>query len=97
MPGETSNEVSGVVHGPSIQTRQVRGDVHIHQPPMPPLTALGDLAHRAERPGEARTRYTQAQQILSGTGSAGQPRISERLARLDQPPALNRTATSTST
>lgn len=59
------------------------------------LTALGDLAHRAGRPDEARTRYTQAQQILSGTGSAGQPRITERLTRLDQPPALNRTATST--
>ena len=59
------------------------------------LTALGDLAHRAGRQDEARTHYTQAQQILSGTGSAGQPRISERLARLDQPPALNRTATST--
>lgn len=36
MPGETSNEVSGVVHGPSIQARQICGDVHIHQPPVPP-------------------------------------------------------------
>ena len=35
MPGETSNGVSGVVHGPSVQARQILGDVHIHQPPVP--------------------------------------------------------------
>jgi len=49
------------------------------------LTALGDLAHSAGRPGEARTRYTQAQHVLADTGSTGQSRISERLARLDAP------------
>ncbi|MGH3244879.1 MAG: tetratricopeptide repeat protein [Trebonia sp.] len=54
------------------------------------LTALGDLAHSAGRPDEARTRYTQAQHVLADTGSAGQSRISGCLARLDQPPALNR-------
>lgn len=42
VPGETSNEVSGVVHGPSIQARQICGDVHIHQPPaLPPGLLLG--------------------------------------------------------
>lgn len=40
MPGETSNEVSGVVHGPSVQARQIRGDVHIHQPLVPPPCQL---------------------------------------------------------
>jgi tetratricopeptide (TPR) repeat protein len=59
------------------------------------LTALGDLANSTGWPDEARTRYTQAQHVLADTGSTGQSRINERLARLDQPPALNRTATST--
>jgi tetratricopeptide (TPR) repeat protein len=27
----TSNEVGGVIYGPSIQAREIRGDVHIHQ------------------------------------------------------------------
>jgi tetratricopeptide (TPR) repeat protein len=37
----TSNEVGGVVHGPSVQARDIRGDVHIHQPTAPPrLTSL---------------------------------------------------------
>lgn len=40
MPGETSNEVSGVIHGPSVQARQICGDVHIHQPPVPPPAPL---------------------------------------------------------
>jgi tetratricopeptide (TPR) repeat protein len=59
------------------------------------LTALGDLANSTGRPDEARTRYTQAQHVLADTGSTGQSRINERLARLDQPPAPSRTATST--
>jgi tetratricopeptide (TPR) repeat protein len=49
------------------------------------LTALGDLARSAGRPDEARACYTQAQHVLAGAGSTGQPRISERLARLGQP------------
>ena len=49
------------------------------------LTALGDLAHSTGRPDEARACYTQAQHVLAGAGSTGQPRISERLARLGQP------------
>jgi tetratricopeptide (TPR) repeat protein len=32
----TSNELGGVVEGPSIQAREIRGDVHIHQPPSMP-------------------------------------------------------------
>jgi len=40
VPGETSNEVSGVVHGPSVQARQISGDVHIHQPALPPQGPL---------------------------------------------------------
>src|ERR1700757_5137020 len=28
----TSNEVGGVVYGPSVQAREIHGDVHIHQP-----------------------------------------------------------------
>jgi tetratricopeptide (TPR) repeat protein len=48
------------------------------------LTALGDLARSVGRPDEARACYTQAQHVLAGVGSPGQPRISERLARLDQ-------------
>jgi len=41
----TSNEFSGVVHGPSIQARQIRGDVHIHQPPLPPPGPLPPPFH----------------------------------------------------
>lgn len=32
VPAGTSNELGGVVYGPSIQAREIRGDVHFHQP-----------------------------------------------------------------
>jgi tetratricopeptide (TPR) repeat protein len=47
MPTGTSNEVGGIVFGPSVQARDIRGDVHIHQPaaaprpnPLPPPSQL---------------------------------------------------------
>jgi tetratricopeptide (TPR) repeat protein len=47
LSAENSNEVGGVVYGPSIQARDIRGDVHIHQPadalrrtPLPPPNQL---------------------------------------------------------
>jgi tetratricopeptide (TPR) repeat protein len=49
------------------------------------LTALGDLARSTGRQDEARTRYTHALRVLADTGSPGQARVSELLARLDQP------------
>lgn len=36
VPAGTSNEVGGVVYGPSVQARDIRGDVHIHQPASTP-------------------------------------------------------------
>jgi tetratricopeptide (TPR) repeat protein len=49
------------------------------------LAALGDLASHAGRRDEARTRYAEAQRVLAGTGSPEEARVSEHLARLDQP------------
>jgi tetratricopeptide (TPR) repeat protein len=40
MSSGTSNEVGGVVYGPSIQAREIRGDVHIHQPAAAPRRNL---------------------------------------------------------
>jgi tetratricopeptide (TPR) repeat protein len=37
---ETSNGVSGVVYGPSVQARQIGGGVHIHPPALPPRSPL---------------------------------------------------------
>jgi hypothetical protein len=57
VPGETSNEVSGVVHGPSVQARQVSGDVHIHQPAAPPPRLLPP-------PGPLTDRYAERREML---------------------------------
>jgi hypothetical protein len=46
VPGGTSNKASGVVHGLSVQARQIRGDVHTRQPSVPlpgPLPPPGQL------------------------------------------------------
>jgi tetratricopeptide (TPR) repeat protein len=47
VPAGTSNELGGTVDGPSIQAREIRGDVHIYQPAtthqrnlLPPPTQL---------------------------------------------------------
>ena len=49
------------------------------------LVALGDLAGRAGRRDEARTRYTEAQRVLVSLGSPEETRVRDRLTRLDQP------------
>jgi tetratricopeptide (TPR) repeat protein len=50
------------------------------------LVALGDLASRAGRLDEARTRYTEAQRVLVSLGSTDEEaRVRKRLARLDEP------------
>ena len=46
------------------------------------LMALGSLAERAGRPGEARLHYAAAQEILVRMGSRRVARVRERLARL---------------
>jgi tetratricopeptide (TPR) repeat protein len=49
------------------------------------LVALGDLASRAGRRDEARTRHAEAQRVLASTGSPKEARVTEHLARPDQP------------
>jgi tetratricopeptide (TPR) repeat protein len=49
------------------------------------LVALGDLAGRAGRSDEARTRYAEAQRVLVSLGSPEEARIRDRLAELDRP------------
>jgi tetratricopeptide (TPR) repeat protein len=46
------------------------------------LAALGDLAHVSGQLDVARSHYSQAQQVLTGCGSPGQPQLGERIARL---------------
>lgn len=36
VSGGTSNEVGGIVYGSAVQAREIRGDVHIHQPAAAP-------------------------------------------------------------
>lgn len=49
------------------------------------LAALGDLASRAGQWDEARTRYAEAQRVLVSAGAPEEPRIRERLIRLNEP------------
>lgn len=49
------------------------------------LVALGDLASRAGRSAEARTRYAEAQRVFVSLGSPEEARVRERLARLEPP------------
>jgi tetratricopeptide (TPR) repeat protein len=49
------------------------------------LVALGDLADRAGRREEARTRYAEAQRVLVSIGLPEGTRVRERLAQLDAP------------
>jgi hypothetical protein len=44
-PVESTNEMSGVVHGPLVQAGVIQGDVHVHSAPPVPTTgdALTDL------------------------------------------------------
>jgi tetratricopeptide (TPR) repeat protein len=51
------------------------------------LLALGGLAVRAGRPGEARDRYADARQILISVGSPRLAEVTGILTRLDQPDA----------
>lgn len=82
MPGETSNEVSGVVHGPSVQARQIRGDMHIHQPPLPP----GPLPPPCQLPplGLLLSRHADLQAMDAARGS--------RLIVVCGPPGAGKTA-----
>jgi tetratricopeptide (TPR) repeat protein len=68
MPGETSNEVSGVVHGPSVQARQISGGVHIHQPTLPPSAPLPPPA-QLPPPGLLVDRDTDRQAMDAARGS----------------------------
>jgi hypothetical protein len=82
-PGETLNEVSGVIHGPSIQARQICGDVHIHQPPVPPPGPLPPPC-QLPPPGLLLGRDADLQAMDAARGS--------RLIVICGPPGVGKTA-----
>jgi hypothetical protein len=50
------NDIGGTVHGPSVQARDIQGDVHVHQvapaPPSRPTRRLASCRRgSARRPG----------------------------------------------
>ena len=75
----TSNEVGGVIYGPSIQAREIRGDVHIHQPaatpqrtPLPPPSQLPPPSPLTGRDADLRAMdAARSSRVILITGQPG--------------------------
>jgi tetratricopeptide (TPR) repeat protein len=76
----TSNEVGGVIYGPSIQAREIRGDVHIHQPAATPQRNLLPPPSQLPPPSPLTGRDADLQAMDAARGSrvilvTGQPGV----------------------
>ncbi|MGH3246164.1 MAG: ATP-binding protein [Trebonia sp.] len=76
----TSNEVGGVVYGPSIQAREIRGDVHIHQPGAMPQRSLLPPPNQLPPPGPLSGRNADLRAMDAARGNrvilvTGQPGV----------------------
>ena len=69
----TSNEVSGMVVGASVQARDIKGGVHVHQPALYSRSATGKMTAFRPTSGVA-VQLLPGRRWLAVLGSVGQPR-----------------------
>ncbi|BCJ52066.1 hypothetical protein Asp14428_35410 [Actinoplanes sp. NBRC 14428] len=67
--GPARNDLSGVVHGPSVQAQQIRGGVHFHAVPRPLLVPRQSAAANANFAGRS-AELAQLDAAASGPGPA---------------------------
>lgn len=87
MEAAARNDVSGVVHGPSVQAQHIHGDVHFHGPaPRVPHQAAAPNPHFAGRTAELEALRRMAARpgpvvvILSGPGGVGKTTVARQWA-----------------
>jgi tetratricopeptide (TPR) repeat protein len=88
-PGRTANEVSGTIHGPSVQAGAIHGGVHVHQragdPPLLPRQLMATsrtFTGRADQLDELDALHRNGIRlvVVSGPGGVGKTTLAVRWA-----------------